>query len=115
MVSQFARDLRHNPTEAERRLWSALRNRLLDGYRVRRQAPIGPYVLDFVCSAKRLVIELDGGQHAAQQDHDLARTEWLSSHGFRVLRFWNTEVLQNTTGVLESIRQTLADETNGGA
>ena len=77
----------------------------MEGIKVRRQQPIGDYIVDFVAFEKRLVIEVDGGQHAEEEkDNDMRRDEWLRSQGFRVLRFWNTEVLQNLEGVLETIR-----------
>jgi len=88
-------------------LWRHLRNRLLDGYRFRRQAPLGRYVVDFVCMDARLVIELDGGQHAEQLQEDQQRTEYLGRGGFRVLRFWNDDALMRTEQVLEQILQAL--------
>ena len=103
MASLAARRLRKTPTDAETRLWAVLRRRQIEGARFRRQAPIGPYVVDFACLAERLVVEVDGGQHARQQDRDAARTAWLESPGFRVLRFWNHEVLGNIEGVAERI------------
>ncbi len=104
---QRARRLRTEMTDAEVRLWIQLRRRQIDGYRFRRQVPIGPYVVDFACLNARLVIEVDGGQHTEAVERDDRRTVWLESRGFRVLRFWNTDVLQRTEGVLESIRATL--------
>ena len=89
---QFARVLRKNPTDAERRLWRHLRRKGLNGLRFRRQAPIGPYIVDFYCEARSLVIEVDGGQHGASAD--AARDAWLVSHGYRVLRFWNNDLLK---------------------
>ena len=103
MASLAARRLRKTPTDAEMRLWAVLRRRQIEGARFRRQAPIGPYVVDFACFAERLVVEVDGGQHAHQQDRDTARTAWLETQGFRVLRFWNHEVLGNIEGVAERI------------
>jgi len=94
-------------TDAEVCLWWRLRRWQIDGYRVRRQVPIGPYILDFVCLKARLVIEVDGGQHAAAVEADSLRTAWLEAKGFRVLRFWNNDVLHETTGVLEKIRAAL--------
>ncbi|MDD9876157.1 MAG: DUF559 domain-containing protein, partial [Magnetovibrio sp.] len=99
MSSKTARRLRQNPTEAEKSLWARLRNRQLAGHRFRRQAPIGRYVVDFVCHEAKLIVEIDGGQHAAQADADTKRTEWLKGEGFRVIRFWNNEMLENLDGV----------------
>jgi very-short-patch-repair endonuclease len=90
-------------TDAERKLWSRLRNAQLDGYKFRRQAPLGPYVLDFFCEAERLAVEVDGRQHAENED-DVRRTAWLITRGYRVVRFWNNDVLQNIDGVLEKLR-----------
>ena len=106
-----ARQLRLEPTDAEKELWQRLRDRLLAGFRFRRQAPIGDYIVDFACFSPRLIIELDGGQHAetAQRDHDQRRTEWLEREGFRVVRFWNNDVLQNTDGVVLEIARTLEE------
>jgi very-short-patch-repair endonuclease len=88
-------------TDAERKLWSRIRAHQL-GAHFRRQAPLGSYVLDFVCFASRLVIEVDGGQHA-DSENDKLRDAWLQAQGFQVLRFWNNEVLENIDGVLETI------------
>ena len=107
MARDFARDLRKNLTDAERCLWRDLRHCQIAGCRFRRQAPIGPYIVDFVCFERKLVVELDGGQHAAQVEYDQTRTDWLGSQGFRVLRFWNSEVFENRDGVLEAIGQAL--------
>jgi very-short-patch-repair endonuclease len=103
-----ARALRKQATDAERLLWKHLRSRQLDGHKFRRQTPVGPYVVDFLCLEHRLVIELDGGQHADQQEKDQERSARLAGWGFRVLRFWNHEVLSNTEGVLQVIRDTSA-------
>ncbi len=104
---QLARRLRHDSTMAELRLWSRLRSRALQGHKFVRQEPIGPYVVDFVCREQRLVIEVDGGQHAANPN-DAMRDRWLEDRRYRVLRFWNNEVLANIEGVLESIAAELA-------
>ena len=98
-----ARRLRVTMTDAERKLWRTLRDRQVDGLKFRRQHPIGPYVLDFLCEERRLAVELDGGQHTA--DKDAVRTAWLADHGVRVIRFWNNDVLTNLPGVVEMIRQ----------
>ncbi|MQA66591.1 MAG: DUF559 domain-containing protein [Alphaproteobacteria bacterium] len=108
MADERARTLRQQPTDAERRLWSILRNRQLSGHKFRRQASIGRYIADFVCFESKLVVEVDGGQHANSRD-DAKRTAWLESQGFRVVRFWNNDVLENIDGVAQSIRAALAE------
>ena len=109
MATPRARQLRKRTTDAEKVLWHQRRDKQLSGCRFRRQAPVGDYIVDFACFTPRLVIELDGGQHAeiSQQKHDTARTEWLESQGFRVVRFWNNDVLKNTEGVVLEITRTL--------
>jgi len=107
MSIRTARKLRAKPTDAETRLWSRLRRKQVGNRRFRRQAPLGPYVADFVCFEGRLVIEVDGGQHVAEAKKDAARTVWLETQGYRVLRFWNSDVLGNTDGVIEAIRSAL--------
>ena len=97
-----ARRLRKNSTFADRKLWKYLRARGLGDFKFVRQEPIGPYVVDFVCREKRLVIEVDGGQHATDR-RDAVRDRWLVDHRYRVLRFWNNEVLGNIEGVWEAI------------
>ncbi len=104
-----ARRLRTEMTDAELRLWMRLRCEQIDGYCFRRQVPMGPYVVDLVCLKARLVIEIDGGQHAQLVERDDRRTAWLASRGFKVLRFWNNDVLQQTDGVVESIRASLPE------
>ena len=103
MASRNARALRANQTEAESRLWQRLRDRQLAGVKFRRQAPVGPYIADFICLAAKLIVEIDGGQHAESAEADAARTAWLEGQGFRVLRFWNNDAMANTDGVLEEI------------
>ena len=102
-MQHLARNLRTNQTDAERLLWRHLRNRNICGHKFRRQQIVDPYIVDFVCPEKRLIVELDGGQHAERQSEDAARTEFLEHQGFRVMRFWNNEVLTNIEGVLYSI------------
>jgi very-short-patch-repair endonuclease len=104
MASPLARRLRLTPTDAETRLWSRLRKKQLDGFGFRRQHPLGPYVADFVCAEARLIVEVDGGQHAEEDD---TRTRWLEGRGYRVIRFWNSDVLANTEGVLLAILDAL--------
>ena len=103
-----ARDLRRNPTDAEKRLWLALRQ-TLPAAKFRRQVPVTPYFADFLSFAARLIVELDGGQHAdaEAQVYDARRTAFLTRKGYKVLRFWNTDVMQNLHGVLETIAQNL--------
>ena len=102
-----ARELRSNLTDAEKILWRHLRLRQVNGYKFRRQRPVGPYIVDFICLEKKLIVELDGGQHAAQKQYDARRDSWLISHGFDVLRFWNHDVLTNTDSVKEAIFRAL--------
>ena len=103
----FARNLRLAPTDAERRLWRQLRGRQLAGAYFRRQHPIGDYVADFCCADLKLVVEIDGSQHAGSE-HDEARDGWLEAKGYRVLRFWNNEVLAHTASVVEKILAAIA-------
>ena len=100
-----ARKLRANATPHERILWRALKELPVEGTHFRRQAPIGPYVVDFFCPAKRLVVELDGGHHNDDETakHDRERQLWLERQGYRVVRFWNSEIRGNLTAVLERI------------
>jgi very-short-patch-repair endonuclease len=98
-----ARTLRRHSTDAERVLWRHLRARQLTGVKFRRQQPLGPYVVDFVCLENRLVVEVDGGQHARQRQADAERDAWLTRQGYRVLRFWNNDVLREPAAVLQSI------------
>jgi len=107
-----ARELRKNPTDAERKLWSHLRRRQIGGHKFRRQLPLGPYFVDFVCLDKKLVVEVDGGQHNEQVNYDVKRTEWLEAQRFRVLRFWNNEVLKEIEIVKEVIEEALGDGDN---
>ena len=103
MNTDRARTLRKNPTEAERRLWENLKRRQIAEVKFRRQQPIGPYIVDFVCFERRVIVEVDGGQHAEQASYDEQRTCWLEAQGYRVLRFWNNDVLANTEAVAQPI------------
>ena len=94
--------MRANPTPAERRLWSMLRDRRMPVFKFKRQFVIDPYIVDFVCFERRLIIEADGSQHA-ESERDKRRDAFLSSQNFKVLRFWNNEVLENASGVFEAI------------
>jgi very-short-patch-repair endonuclease len=98
-----SRQLRSAMTDAERKLWSALRDRQLEGVRFRRQFPIGQFIVDFVCLETKLILEVDGGQHDEQSQYDAARDLWLAHQGYRVIRVWNNEVMQNIAGVAEAI------------
>ena len=104
-LTPVARKLRNNPTEAEKHLWCVLRSRNL-GVKFRRQAIIGPYIVDFVCFERKLVIEVDGGQHD-QSWRDILRDEWLRGQGFEILRFWNNDVFANLEGVFQEIEERL--------
>jgi very-short-patch-repair endonuclease len=107
MEIERARDLRANMTDAERKLWHRLRRRNLSGAYFRRQAPIGPHIADFVCFDRKLIVEVDGGQHSERIDYDEKRSVFLRGEGFRVLRFWNNDVMGNIEGVVAEIVRTL--------
>jgi very-short-patch-repair endonuclease len=100
-----ARRLRNHQTDAERKLWQYLRARQVRSAKSRRQIRIGPFIADFCCVERHLIIELDGGQHAARAVVDRARTDYFAERGYRTLRFWNDEVLKNPEAVLERIRE----------
>ncbi|TWT23441.1 endonuclease domain-containing protein [Luteimonas marina] len=100
---KLQRNLRNQPTDAEQRLWQYLRGRQLEGCKFRRQHPFGDYILDFACLDRKVVVEVDGGQHAANGAYDAERTKFLEKAGFKVLRFWNNEVFENTEGVVDVI------------
>lgn len=101
----LAKNLRKRPTDTENVLWMHLRSKQIEGLRFRRQQPIGRYIVDFVCFEKRIIIEVDGGQHVLEKEKDAERDGWLRGQGFKILRFWNIEVLTNIYGVLEVIRE----------
>ena len=107
-LKALSRNLRNRPTEAEKKLWSHLCRKQFYGLKFRRQVPVENFIVDFLCFEKRLIIELDGGQHALDENiqQDKERDHILNSNGFMVLRFWNNEVLSNLDGVLETIRDT---------
>ncbi|RUR16653.1 endonuclease domain-containing protein [Legionella sp. km535] len=102
VLRQRARDLRKNSTDAERHLWYYLRANRLE-FKLKRQVPIGEYIVDFVCLEKRLIIEIDGGQHMDNQMYYTKRTDWLKTHEFKVLRFWNHDIFQQTPSALDII------------
>jgi very-short-patch-repair endonuclease len=97
-----ARAMRRSPTDAELRLWRLLRDRRLSGLKFRRQVPIGPYIVDFLCVGARLIIEADGSQHG-ESGRDEARDAYLAAQGWNVLRFWNHDILQNRDMILDTI------------
>ena len=101
----IAKILRKRLTDAEKFLWGHVRGKQLEGFKFRRQEPIGNYVADFVCYEKRIIVEVDGSQHCSEKDHE--RDRWFEGQGFKVIRFWNNEVLKNTEGVWEVIRKTM--------
>jgi very-short-patch-repair endonuclease len=111
-LTPIARKLRRGQTDAESHLWYQLRGRRLEGFKFRRQLPIGRHVADFCCEEARVVVELDGSQHA-DSETDPARTATIEAAGYQILRFWNNDVLQNTDGVLEVIADTLRIATEG--
>ncbi len=102
-----ARELRRNQTDAEALLWSKLRSRRLAGHKFRRQVPVGPFVVDFACTEMGLAVEIDGGQHAGATGKDEKRTGFLERRGYRVIRFWNHEVLSETEAVLARLLEVL--------
>jgi very-short-patch-repair endonuclease len=101
-LTKAARALRSRMTDAERKLWFALKDRRFEAFKFRRQVPVGPYVTDFLCFESRLIVEVDGGQHA-ESARDAERDAWLEQNAFRVVRFWNNDVLRNLEGVLISL------------
>jgi very-short-patch-repair endonuclease len=112
LPKNLARELRQNETETEQIIWSWLRSRQLKGVKFRRQQPIGDYIVDFVSFNKRLIIEIDGGQHSETQikEKDDNRTKWLESQGFKVIRFWNNDVKDNPEGVFIRITEYLEED-----
>ncbi|CAN7396603.1 endonuclease domain-containing protein [Agrobacterium tumefaciens] len=105
-----ARTLRRDETDAEYRLWYELKNRGLNGFKFSRQVPLGPYIADFVCREKMLIVELDGSQHASSA-HDRQRTFWFNAQGYAVLRFWNHEIFEDISSTLNTILAVLNAET----
>lgn len=109
VMIQRARQLRRSQTPHEQELWQELRAKRFSGFKFRRQAPIGRYIVDFVCFAQKVIIELDGSQHQDNEDYDAARDQWLTEQGFSVLRFWNNQWTQQREAVLEVVWQKLND------
>ncbi len=103
LLKQRSRDLRKNLTDAEQKLWQKLRNKQIYGNKFRRQFVLGNYIVDFICLDKRLIIEVDGGQHMENVSYDSQRDEWLKNQNFKVLRFWNNQVLGEINSVLDVI------------
>jgi very-short-patch-repair endonuclease len=107
-IQSRVREMRHEPTEAEARLWSQLRAHRANGIHFRRQHPIGPYIVDFCAVQPKLIIEVDGSGHLEQEEYDHQRTEFLEMNGYRVLRFWNNEVM----GDVETVMGVILDALN---
>ena len=105
----LAKSFRKKPTETEYKLWGYLRANQLGGFKFRRQAPIGNYIVDFVCFSKKVVVELDGESHSLKQDDDKKRERWLENQGFTILRFWNMDVMNDIDGVLNLIWKVCKD------
>ena len=108
-ISEAAKELRKRQTEAEKRLWFKLRDKQLYGAKFRRQEPVGNYIVDFVCFEKKLVLEIDGNphKHTDVKRNDKQRTAWMQSEGFKVLRFWNADILNNIEVVLKKVKDCL--------
>jgi len=105
MTTERARSLRRKQTDAERTLWRALRSRRLEGFKFKRQVPLGRYIADFMCFECKLIVELDGSQHLEQVAYDGERRRWLAAQGYRVVRYWNVDVLLDIVAVSENIWQ----------
>ena len=111
-INPHAKHLRKEMTDAERAVWNAVRGRRLEGFKFKSQWSLGPFVVDFCCWERRLVVEIDGGQH--NEEVDRQRTEWLEEKGYRVIRFWNNDVLTNLEGVLQAILLALTSDPHPG-
>jgi very-short-patch-repair endonuclease len=109
---ELARQLRKVPTPAESKLWAVLRGEKLNGVNFRRQHAIGNYIIDFISVKRKLAIELDGGQHLEQSEYDSQRTAYLESQGYKVIRFWNSQVMDDMDGVIHAIQDALNNRTN---
>ena len=110
-IIKYARDLRSSSTFAERLLWSRIRRRQLVNYRFRRQVPLGLYIADFICFESRLIVEIDGSQHYEQSQYDSERTKYLNNQGFKVVRYWNNDVMRNIDLILEDLLRHLDEQT----
>jgi very-short-patch-repair endonuclease len=108
LEKERSRQLRKNMTDAEQALWARLRRRQMQGCKFRRQHPLGRYIVDFVCLERKLIVEVDGGQHQEQAGYDDERSQWLEERGYRVLRFWNNQVLSQPDSVLQAIYNALS-------
>ena len=108
-MTNLVRNLRHHSPDAEAILWLRLKNGQVEGVKFRRQQPIGKYIVDFVCFERKLIVEVDGGQHNTTEGikKDSARTAWLENEGFHVVRFWSDETITNTEGVVWKIQEFL--------
>ena len=111
-ISPHARQLRADSTDAERAIWNAVRGRRLGGFKFKQQWTIGPFVVDFRCWERRLVVEIDGGQHGEKRDR--RSMEWLEAQGYRVVRFWNNDVITNLEGVLQVLHNALTSHPHPG-
>jgi len=112
-IRENARQLRKDASEAEKCFWNHVRNRRLNGYKFKRQVPIGNYIADFLCESAALIVEIDGGQHMEQTGYDNVRTNYLQSQGYTVMRFWNNDVLTNIEGVLTALTLALSQRERG--
>jgi len=108
-----AKQMRREPSLAEKILWKELRRKQTEGVRFRRQQPIGPYIADYYCSELALVIEIDGETHGGREEYDLSRQQWLEANGIKVIRFSNSEIYKNLQGVLHLIRSLCTDREKG--
>jgi len=109
-----ARELRRRSTEAERALWALIRSQQLGGYKFRRQASVGPFIVDFLCHRPQLIIEVDGGQHAAVTPYEARRSAWLTARGYRLVRLWNTELLEDPQAAAEYVLEEMEALERGG-
>ncbi|MEW6516108.1 MAG: endonuclease domain-containing protein [candidate division FCPU426 bacterium] len=108
-MKDFRKQLRENMTDVERKLWYSLKDRRFGGLKFRRQHPIGPYVVDFYCAEKHLVVELDGGQHAMNEKQDQEWSRYLELQGYKIIRFWNNDIQNNIEGVLQRLSEYICD------